>query len=325
MMIITREDYDRRKHLGGSDAAAALGLSPWKSPVELWQEKTGRIPVLGTPSEAMRWGTVLEDVVAKRYASETGLFVWNTSKVFLTDDSILAASIDRLVTGGHGIPAISKASLKTKHLLEVKTSRSKDGWGEQGTDDIPLHYQCQVYQYLGITGAEVCDLAVLFGGSEYAQYTIKHDTETWGIMEDALKKWWRDHVVADFAPSPRSANDVEKLFPGKVDHEAVASKEAEIAIKRMVQVKSGISKLEEEEARLKSQICIELGNNTKLIAPDGQPLVSWRSTKGRVKINWDGILNEIPNGKEVLAKHTVTGNPYRMFLIKIRGEDNGQK
>ena len=34
----------RRHSLGGSDAAAVMGLNPYKSPFALWAEKTGMVP-----------------------------------------------------------------------------------------------------------------------------------------------------------------------------------------------------------------------------------------------------------------------------------------
>ena len=67
---MTREQWleERRKGIGGSDAAAIAGLSPWKSPVAVWLEKTGQVEP-EEPGEAAYWGTVLEDVVARNFQS----------------------------------------------------------------------------------------------------------------------------------------------------------------------------------------------------------------------------------------------------------------
>ena len=62
---------ERRQGIGGSDAAAAVGLSPWKTRLELWLEKTGQTPDREETPE-MRRGTLLEPVVKQLYADATG-------------------------------------------------------------------------------------------------------------------------------------------------------------------------------------------------------------------------------------------------------------
>src|SRR5215469_14323159 len=63
---------ERRTGIGGSDAAAALGLSPWQTPYDLWEQKTGRAPPI-EQTEPMLWGHLLEDIVRREYARRTGL------------------------------------------------------------------------------------------------------------------------------------------------------------------------------------------------------------------------------------------------------------
>jgi len=59
----------RRASIGGSEAAAACGLDPYRSRVALWMEKQGRAE--NETSEAMLWGTILEPVVF-HYLEATG-------------------------------------------------------------------------------------------------------------------------------------------------------------------------------------------------------------------------------------------------------------
>ena len=63
---------DRRNSIGASDAAAAIGESPWKTPVELWQEKTGRVKRDDAPTEEMIIGKLLEPRILQRYTETTG-------------------------------------------------------------------------------------------------------------------------------------------------------------------------------------------------------------------------------------------------------------
>lgn len=48
-----------RKGIGGSDASIVCGINKYKSPVELWLDKTGQLPY-HEAGEAAYWGTVLE-------------------------------------------------------------------------------------------------------------------------------------------------------------------------------------------------------------------------------------------------------------------------
>lgn len=318
MNIICQRDYDRSKFIGGSDAAAALGLSPWKSPMELWLEKTGKSSAI-VATEAMRWGVALEDVVAKHFEEEHKVKVWKTTKVIT--DGVLAASIDRFVTPSQHEHHISKNRILARELLEVKTARSGDGWGNAGTDEIPLYYQCQVQQYLGITRCELAHIALLVGGSSYLEYLVKPDVESFGRMKDAIEKWWRDYVVSEEPPDPRCADDVEKLFPGKIDMARVASLDVDVAIRKMIEIKASIAEMEADYERNKTLVCSEMGENTLLTRPDGTPLVTWRHAKGKPQTDWNAVLKELPNYKEVVAKNTVSGNGYRQFLIKDKKEE----
>lgn len=67
---MTHEDWlaERRKGIGGSDIATILGLNKWKSPLQLFLEKTGKVQAEDlSDKEVIYWGNVLEDVVAKEF------------------------------------------------------------------------------------------------------------------------------------------------------------------------------------------------------------------------------------------------------------------
>jgi putative phage-type endonuclease len=319
MKVINRSEYVRPAHLGGSDAAAALGLSPWRSPLEVWLEKTGK----GKPqpeTEAMSWGSLIEPAISDRYATLTNRCVWNTSKVFLSDSGVLAASVDRLVTESRKVQPVSKYGLRIERLLEVKTSRRKDDWGEPGTDDIPVWYQTQVRQYMGLLKASVCDVAVLFGGSELAIYSVNHDPELWGRLSEALEKWWRDHVIANKPPEPRSAADVEKLFPASAARSVVADEGAEKAAIELVGVRSELERLALREQEIKNGLCVALGDADTLVRPDGTALVTWKTTKARQRIDWKGVAAELAIPAKVIEKFTTEAAGSRQFLLKLKGE-----
>ena len=63
---------ERQKGIGGSDVGAILGINKWKSPFEVYIDKTEEITEIKEAGEAAYWGSILEDQVAKEFALRTG-------------------------------------------------------------------------------------------------------------------------------------------------------------------------------------------------------------------------------------------------------------
>ena len=180
----------RRLGIGGSDAAAAVGLCRYKSPLELWLEKTGRKPGADlSDNDAVFWGTVLEPVVAEVYAEKTGAKVRRVNAILQhPEHSYMLANLDRLVShpeDGSG-------------LLEVKTAgwRSAPFW-EEG---VPEGYQCQVLHQLAVTGKAWADVAVLIGGQDFRIYRIDRDEEQIDALVKLEAEFWQ-HVTDNTAPA----------------------------------------------------------------------------------------------------------------------------
>lgn len=134
---MTREEWlaERKTGIGGSDAAAVLGISPWRTPVDVWLDKTGRKQP-GEETEAMRIGAELEDFVARRYVERTGRQVQRFNRMLRR--GCLLGNLDRLVVPDGEKVASHMGEVRTDTLLECKTS-SRDWEG-----CVPLYYQTQV-------------------------------------------------------------------------------------------------------------------------------------------------------------------------------------
>jgi putative phage-type endonuclease len=187
---------DAHPGLGGSDVAAILGYSPYRSPFDVWTEKTGRTSrYTNTMSEAAEWGQLLEDVVAKKYAV-------NRDRVLMGDGRERFAHEHMSWVTGRPDRRSFDAKLNDPRILEVKTTarHKRDEWGDPGSSDVPDRVSVQSQWYLLLTGLDVCDVAVLFGGQEYAEYTLKADAEVQAFLLAEAGKFWTDHVLADKAP-----------------------------------------------------------------------------------------------------------------------------
>ncbi|MFG2400718.1 YqaJ viral recombinase family nuclease [Streptomyces lydicus] len=160
----------RRSGIGGSEIAAVLGISPYESAFSLWHRKQGLIAPVAE-SEEMYWGKVHEPGICRRFAElhpEHSLTVAPTYAAAARRWQI--ANPDRLWG---------------PDLLEAKTARTAEGWGEPGTDEIPVHYRAQCLQYLDVLGRRRCWVAVLIAGSEYREYVVEYDAAEAALLRDA--------------------------------------------------------------------------------------------------------------------------------------------
>lgn len=202
---ISREDWleERRKGIGGSDAAAALGLSKWKTPFSLYLEKTGEVQPT-EPGEAAYWGTRLEDVVAEEFTVRTGKKVRRRNAIFADPERpFMLANIDREVVG-------------ESSGLECKTTGAwgADGWKD---DRLPDAYFVQAQHYMSVMGWDRVYFAVLIGGQRFLWKEIPRDDEFIDLLREREAEFWRR--VETFDPpdvdgSPEAERMLARLYPG---------------------------------------------------------------------------------------------------------------
>lgn len=167
----------RRDAVGGSEVAPILHLSPFESHFSLWHRKAGSVgPVEENPQ--MRWGKKLEDVVCDEFAAlHPELSVVRAGTYRHVERHWQIANPDRLAVDADG--AIS--------VVEAKTARDDTGWGEEGTDQIPVYYRAQTLHYLDVLGLTVAHVPVLIAGSEYREYRVTYDEHDAQIGRDAAE------------------------------------------------------------------------------------------------------------------------------------------
>lgn len=175
----------RGQYIGGSDAAAVVGLNPYRSPYSLWAEKTGRVPGF-EGNLATEVGTYLEEFVAQKFAEETGKKVRRANQSFLNSDYPWAiANIDREIVG-------EDAGLEIKTTSEMNLKKFKGG-------EYPAQYYCQAVHYMAVTGKKRWYLAVLIGNREFRWFTIERDEDEIKALMDAEKSFW-EYVRKDAPP-----------------------------------------------------------------------------------------------------------------------------
>lgn len=180
----------RRRGIGGSDVAPIMGISPYRTALDVWLSKTGRDEGGSKQSEAMYWGTVNEAAIADRFAEEhPDMQVTRANMQLVSKESeVFLADLDRFVVQPDGTPAV----------LEIKTASAfkTDDW-KHGT---PAFYLTQVQHYLMVTGWSLAYVAVLFGGNQYKEYKVKRDEDDIAAIKHAELDFWTNYVLTDTMP-----------------------------------------------------------------------------------------------------------------------------
>lgn len=273
----------RRTGIGGSDVAAILGLSKFKSPLDVFKDKLGETPN-GEQSQAAYWGTKLEDIVAKEFQERTGLKVQRVNKQ-LSREGWMHANIDRAVVNhaisgtvriqGEAKQAETGRLLTTDAILECKTASSyiADQWGPSQEEEIvsgkvvsdhkiPIYYETQVQWYLGVTGASVCYVAALLGGQDFRIYLVQRDNEVITALQDQCRAFWFENVQKRIPPEPHTAEEVQKLFAKDTGEMIEATNEIATDIGELRNLTEQVKALEAEQKIVKDRICAALGEKT---------------------------------------------------------------
>ncbi len=315
----------RKSGIGGSDIAALLGLSKFKTPLQLWLDKTGRSADQPDPaaSERMHWGNVLEDVVARHYAELHDVKIQRVNSMLRhTDCPVALANIDRaVVTPGSRArwDDSGQRLMGASRILEVKTAHAmaanSDDWGAPGSDEVPESYWLQVQWYLGITGLDFADLAVLFGGQKYAEYIIQADKALFPELLAEANGWWQRHVVEDLPPEPTTEDDARRLWASHTaGKELIVSADVACAVQRLAEVKGFIDDLKDQEQQLRDTICTAFGD-AETISYMGRKLATWKQNKASAKTDWKAVATEAAADSALIQKHTTTTEGARVLRL----------
>ncbi|MEJ0003542.1 MAG: YqaJ viral recombinase family protein [Pararobbsia sp.] len=306
---LSRNDWlsVRRNGIGGSDAAAAIGLSPYMSPLELWLNKTGRDGGLSRPNpddttEPVYWGTLLEPIVAAAYTKQTGNRVRRINAV-LQHPSIpfMLANIDREIVGGSGV-----------QILECKTA------GEFGArawrEGVPEYVQVQVQHQLAVTGKHAADVAVLLCGQKLEVHRIERDDALIARLIPLEAAFWR-FVETDTPPPADGSESADRalrcLYPssgGAVDF--TDDRHMSSVFADLVAVRAEIERCQFAEARLKQSIQQAMGAAERAVFETGA--VSFRRSRDGNSVDLARLLSDHP---ELAQAYALTKPGTRRFLV----------
>ncbi len=298
----------RKKGIGSSDAAAAVGLNPYKSQLELWMEKTNQDSELPKPdpndeTSPLYWGTLLEPIVAAHYTKRTGKRVRRVNAVLQhPSEPWMLANIDREVVGHDEV-----------QILECKTAGLNGArlWA----DGVPEYVQLQVLHQLAVTGKQAADVAVLVGGQELRVHRIERDEEAIANLMAIERVFWR--FVETRQPPPADGSEsadraLRALFPKDYGEclDLVGDFDMSAAFSDLLAVRRVLAEHVALDDQLKQRIQQRMGDATKAIFETGE--VTWKRSKDSRSFDLASLLNDQP---ELRERYALVAPGSRRFLI----------
>lgn len=309
----------RRSGIGGSDIAAIVGLSPFATAYDVWRSKVE--PDAAREAEisgkmAVRLGVELEDFAARIFTEATGKRVQRCNHQFAAPEvPYFIANLDRVVKDGNTAPVV-RGELRTREIVECKTSSMRGEWGEPGSAEIPEHYLCQTQWQMGVTGAAVVWVPVVFLTVPYAfeLYRVERDEDTIAYLFQQGGEFWR-HVASAEPPPVQTYADAARRWSGSAGDSVTADASLMAAIADYKQMTAIIDEAERTRDVLKARICAAMGDATELRTEDGRKLASWSASKEGTKIDYKGIVEELAPNHAIIQKYSQTYNTARRFTL----------
>ena len=292
----------RQNSIGGSEAAAILGMNPWKSPYQLWLEKTGSAePEDISDKDVVHFGTILEPIVAQEFCLREGKKVKKCGLYRSKQHPFMTASFDRLIVGE---PA----------GLECKTTSAYKGkdW-EEGK--IPPSYYVQCQHYMMVSGLPKWFIACLIGGNKFVTWEIDRDEGDIAALMEAETKFWervQDRVPPDVDGSESCTKALQQKFTGGQVEPVILPAETMELLTRLDELKELEADVKTQKQDIQNRICAMLGDNEVGIArdADGERKVTWKTVAGRVTIDSKRLKAEMP---EVYKAYSKQGAATRRF------------
>ncbi|MCI7351301.1 MAG: YqaJ viral recombinase family protein [Ruminococcus sp.] len=291
----------RKTGIGGSDASVVCGINKYKSPVELWMEKTGQLPYQEA-GEAAYWGTMLESIVRSEFTKRTGIEVKQVKQLLQSEEyPFMQANLDGICEHPeHGIC-----------IFEAKTASAYKA--SEWENSIPAEYMLQIQHYMAVTGYKGTYIAVLIGGNTFKWKFIERDDELIAMLISLEADFW-EHIKNNTPPpldgSDASAKFLSDRFPESVSGTRIILPEsADTIIKEYDAACEQLSEITERKQKAENLLKDMLGNNE--IGTSGNRVISWKSIS-QERLDTKALKANYPE----LFKEYVNRISFRKFSVK---------
>lgn len=299
MSLSPEQLAQRLEGVSGTDIGAICGLSPWKRPIDVWLEKTGRAkPFVG--NDRTKWGTLLEPVIRSDYEERHEVRVEVPGTIAHATKPWWLGSPDGIVYKyGRSVP---DRGLEIKvHGREAILSGNLQ-YGAAGTDEVPEHELVQCMWYMGATGIGRWDLVAFLDGAP-VEYIIDRDDELLAELEDRAARFMVDNVKANVAPEPDGSDSwdawltqrwgkSEEHFVDVNDNEAVRALLTDLRLARYA-----IDEAAEREKLAEQRVKDVIGGNAGLswMEPGFKTPrhATWKFSKSKLQTDWQTAYKRV--------------------------------
>lgn len=291
----------RKAGIGGSDASVVCGINRYKTPIELWMEKTNNFPPQEA-GESAYWGTQLESLVREEFTKRTGIEVNLINQLLQSEEyPFMQANLDGICND----PIYGDCIFEAKNASAFKANEWEDA--------IPDEYMLQVQHYMSVTGYKATYIAVLIGGNTFRWRLIERDEELISMLIQLEETFWG--YVQNGTPPPIDGSEacakyLAEKYSNSTSNAAVELPlEAEKLLKDYNSACEKLNAITEEKQLAENKLKQLLGDNE--IGTVGKNIVSWKSVS-QERLDTKTLKSEHPT----LYKKYANTTTYRRFTVK---------
>lgn len=297
---LEKKEWLRYRKMGitGTDAGAIVGLNPYTSAFQIYQDKLNN-EIVEYDNESMRQGRDLEEYCAQRFMEETGFKIRRANAIYQNEEHpIMLADFDRLIVG-------QKAGVECKTVSPYSADKWADG-------NIPAHYQMQVQHYLAVSGYDTWYIAALIFGKEFIIRKIDRDEEVINNLITIEERFWNENIMKGIMPDPdgtkNCSEQIAKIYFKSDKDKAIELSGYDDMLHRRQELIALIDKMEKEKNTIEQRVKMEMQD--AVLATTGEFKISWSSYDSK-RLDTKRLKEEQP---EVYEKYCNTSSS-RKFMI----------
>ena len=291
----------RKQGIGGSDASVVCGINRYKSPVELWMEKTNQLPHQEA-GEAAYWGTQLEPFVRAEFTKRTGIEVSRRNELLQSEEHpFMLANLDGICE----VPDVGPCIFEAKTASAYKVGEWEDA--------IPDEYALQLAHYMAVTGYTGAYIAVLIGGNTFKWKFIERDEELISMLIQLETDFWNH--VQDGTPPPLDGSDAsakflaERFSNSRPKSHIILPETADELLAQYDEACEELEAVTERKQKAENLLKEMIGENE--VGTAGDRIITWKSVS-QERLDSKTLRAEHP----VLYKKYVNQTSYRRFSVK---------
>lgn len=308
----------RLNGIGGSEAAIVMGLSPWRSKLELWTEKVTR-NIVERDSPVMSWGRKLEPIIRIEYENKTGRSIFPaTQNVTRPDYPFMIANVDGLI--------IDDPNGKVREygwgVLEIKIKSAFQRW-EEGWEEgkLPIYYMIQLQHYIFVNDKKWGSFAILdLGKMQLVHFDVERNEELIKLIVKEEEKFW-DSVVNKIKPevdASKACSEFLRTYYSKSESINLDITKNEEATKWALQLRDAkvqIKLLEDQELEAKNYLMEIVGSAEK--ATGNGYSISWKAPKDKKVFNLELFEKE---HQDLISKYVDYEPQTRRFSVRFKNK-----